>query len=164
MNVFTKTAIVAASFVPAALLAQAVPAPTYVMKAGASDLYERQSSELVLKSTQDAKVRSFATMMIADHTKSTSDVKAAAMQAKVKVGTPKLEPMQAANIAKLRKATGTARDQMYWEQQKAAHAMALELHQSYATAGTVEPLKAVAAATAPVVQHHIEMLNNGGAM
>jgi putative membrane protein len=149
---------------PAAAFAQAMPAKTFVAKAGASDMYEIQSSQLVLATTQDPKVREFANSMIADHTKSTADIKAAAAQDKVKAGKPKLEPMQAANIRKLRAAKGTARDQEYWNQQKTSHQMALELHQTYSQGGDAPALKATAAQVVPVVQHHIDMLNNGGSM
>ena len=148
----------ALAIMPAAVHAQAVTPKTYVAKAGASDLYEKQSSQLVLASTKDAKVRQFANQMIAHHTKSTNDVKAAARQAGIAVPPPKLEPMQASNIAKLRAAKGTARDQAYIQQQKVAHQQALALHQGYAANGTAAPLKTAAAAIAPVVQTHIDEL------
>lgn len=131
---------------------------TYVAKAGASDLYERTSSQLVLQSTKDAKIRDFATMMIRDHQKSTADLKRAATAARVAVPAPKLEPAQAQMVAELRRATGAARDRLYVTQQRTAHQQALALHSGYAQNGTAAPLKTVAAATAPVVQHHIEML------
>lgn len=131
---------------------------TYVAKAGASDLYERTSSQLVLQSTKDAKIRDFATMMIRDHQKSTADVKRAAAASRIAVPAPKLEPAQAQMIAELRRATGTQRDRLYVTQQRTAHQQALALHGGYARSGTAAPLKTVAAATAPVVQHHIEML------
>lgn len=56
--------------------AQVMSPAEYVKMAGASDLYERQSSELVLQSTKNPEIRDFATMMIAHHTQSTADVKA----------------------------------------------------------------------------------------
>ncbi|MEH3041763.1 MAG: DUF4142 domain-containing protein [Sphingomonas paucimobilis] len=135
------------------------PAPaTYVAKAGASDLYERTSSQMVLQSTKDAKIRDFATMMLRDHAKSTADVKRAATASRVAVPAPKLEPAQAQMVAELRRATGAQRDRLYVTQQRTAHQQALALHSGYARNGTAAPLKTVAAATAPVVQHHIEML------
>ena len=139
----------------------AAPATTgadYVAKAGASDLYERTSSQLMLSSTRSAKIREFATMMLRDHVKSTADVKRAAAAARVRVPAPKLEPEQARMIAELRAASGTERDQVYVQQQQTAHDKALALHSGYAQSGDAESLRAVAAATAPVVQHHIEML------
>ena len=146
--------------VPAApLLAQSVTPSTYVKKAGASDLYEKESSRLMLASSKNAKLRQYATMMIGDHTASTNEVKAAAMKARLRAMPPKLDATGLANMAALRRARGTARDALYIAQQKKSHRMALELQQSYASSGTSEPLKMTAGKIVPVVQHHIEMLD-----
>jgi putative membrane protein len=143
---------------PAAVMAQAVPTPTYVMKAGASDLFERQSGSL-LSTSHNPKVRSFAMMMVRDHAKSTADVKAAARASRVAVKPPRLNAMQARNLAALRNARGEARDRLYVEQQKAAHQDALALQQTYAQSGRAAPLRRVAGRIIPEVQHHIEMLS-----
>lgn len=160
MNRFYTAAVLIA--LPAyALSAQApVPASTYVMKAGASDLYEKTSSQLVLATTTNPKLKSFAQMMVTDHTKSTADVKAAATAAHVKVAPPKLDAVGAKNVAALRAAKGTARDRLYVTQQKAAHEKALALQQGYAANGTVPGLKTVAAGIVPVVQTHITELQS----
>lgn len=158
MTRITIFAAALATFAAAPLAAQTTDSATYVAKAAAGDLYERTSSQLVLQSTQNPKIREFATMMVRDHAKSTADVKKAATAARVRVPAAKLEPAQAQMVADLRRATGTQRDQTYLTQQKAAHGQALALHSGYAQGGTAAPLKTVAAATAPVVQHHIDML------
>ncbi|GGB24698.1 hypothetical protein GCM10011380_12800 [Sphingomonas metalli] len=152
------TPMAATLLVAAPAVAQTVSPATYVAKAGASDRFEMESSRLVLGSTKDPKVRDFANQMIADHTQSTQQVKAAAKQAGITVPPPKLEPMQAKNVAELRRATGTARDQLYMQQQRTAHQMALDLHQGYAQNGSSAPLKAVAAQITPVVQSHMQHL------
>jgi putative membrane protein len=140
--------------------ASTTPAAVYVAKAGASDMYEKQSSQLVLQSTTDAKIRQFADMMLRDHTTSTEDVKAAAATDRIAVPAPKLEPAQAKMIADLRAASGPVRDKLYVKQQRMAHQQALALHSGFAQSGDKAALKGVAAATAPVVQHHIEMLQS----
>jgi putative membrane protein len=151
-------ALAAAATLSGPASAQAMSPEQYVAAAGASDLYERQSSQLVLRSTRDAKVRQFATMMLADHAKSTAQVNAAAARARVQAGPPQLDAQKAQMIAQLQAATGPARDAAYVSQQKAAHAQALTLHQDYAANGSSAPLKAVATAVVPVIQHHIDML------
>jgi len=79
---------------PTIAAAQAAPTPaTYVMKAGAGDQYEIQSSRLVLATTKNAELKQFATMMVADHTKSTADVKAAAMRSNLTPKPPMLDAM-----------------------------------------------------------------------
>lgn len=138
--------------------AQVMSGPMFVATAGASDLYEKTSSQLVLETTQDPAIRSFATMMVADHAKSTAAVKAAAAKARIKSAPPKLNPAQAEMIAQLRAEPAATRDAAYVAQQKTAHAQALNVHKTYAMEGTVAPLKATAAQIAPVVQHHIDML------
>ncbi len=64
------------------------------------------------------------------------------------------------DVAALRATTGTARDRLYVEQQKAAHQRALTLHQTYAQNGTAAPLKTIAASIAPVVKAHIGELSS----
>ncbi|CAM3327393.1 DUF4142 domain-containing protein [Sphingomonas antarctica] len=144
---------------PTAVMAQAIPASTYLIKAGASDLFERQSGT-VMSSSRNPKVRSFATMMVRDHGQSTAEVKAAARAAHLAPKAPRLDTMQARNLTALRNARGEARDRLYIEQQKAAHQDALALQQGYATDGRVAPLRRVAGKIVPVVQHHIEMLSS----
>lgn len=145
--------------VPTVVAAQSAPSPaTYVMKAGASDQYEIQSSNLVKASTKNDALKQFATMMVSDHTKSTADVKAAATQSGVTPKPPMLDPMGRKNIAALKASKGPARDALYIRQQKTAHQQALALHQSFAASGSAAALKEVASTIAPTVQHHIEML------
>ena len=86
------------------------------------------------------------------------------MKAGLHLAPPKLMPMQASDIAKLRAAQGPARDKLYLQQQKTSHDMALQLQQGYAGNGTSAPLKAAAAKITPVVQEHIAMLNKMGSM
>jgi putative membrane protein len=154
--IFSAAAALAVSAAPA--LAQSMGPAAFVAAAGASDLYEQQSSQLVLQTTKDAKVRQFANMMISDHGKSTQQVKAAARQAGLNPGMPHLNPEQTQMIAQLRAATGPARDTAYVSQQKTAHQQAIKLHQDYAANGSAASLKAAASAIVPVVQHHIDML------
>jgi len=157
-RILLATAIVAAPL--AAVQAQAPVTPaTYVKMAGASDQYEIQSSRLLLQTTQNAKLRDYANMMIADHEKSTADVKAAAQAAGLTVAPPRLDATGLRNVAALRATKGTLRDQLYVRQQKTSHDKALALHQGYAANGSAASLKTAAGQIVPVVQHHIEMLN-----
>ena len=154
-----NTALIIFSVLAAAPAAAQVMAPAeYVNTAGASDLYERQSSQIVLQTTQDPKVRQFAQQMIAEHTTSTADVKAAAARSRVPVAPPALMPAQSELIAELRAESGPARDAIYLAQQKASHNQALDVQKAYAMDGTAPALKAAAGKTVPVVESHIAML------
>jgi len=137
----------------------APPTPIFLAKAGASDLYERQASQIVAATTRDGRVRRFANEMIRDHTKSTQMVKSAAMRSGLHPRPPMLQPQQRRMIADLRRASGRMRDHMYLDQQRQAHADALALMQDYASTGSTPALRRAAGDIAPVVQHHIDMLN-----
>jgi putative membrane protein len=138
--------------------AQVMTPAEYVKTAGASDLYERESAKLVLTTTRDPKVRDFANMMLEIHTKSSADVKAAAMRSRMKVAPPMLMPAQAEMLAQLRAEQGASRDAAYIAQQRAAHGQALTVQKAYAMDGTAPPLRAAAAKIVPVVEDHIAML------
>lgn len=157
LPLFASLAALAAA--PALSQAVAPMSPDeYVRTAGASDLYEIQSSQIVLQSTADPKIKAFAQGMIRDHTKSTAMVKAAATKSKVAAAPPQLMPLQAELIAELQAENGSARDATYIAQQKTAHTQALNVQKAYAMDGTAPALKATAAGIVPVVQHHIMML------
>lgn len=145
-------------FLSGPAFAQAMPASEYVMTAGASDLFERTSSTVVLQTSADPKVQRFAKMMLIAHAKSTATVKAAAARAHVAAPPPKLTPAQAEMIAQLRAETGPARDADYVAQQKAAHSQALAVQQAYARDGSAAPLRQAASMIVPVVQQHIAIL------
>jgi putative membrane protein len=144
--------------VAAPVFAQAMPAGAYVKAAGASDLFERQSAQMMLKSTRDPKIKSFASMMIHDHGESTAMVKAAAMRSGLHPKPPMLMPKQSQMLAELRMKHGTDRDMTYVTQQKAAHDEALALQEGYASSGSAPALRMAAGKIVPVVKHHIEML------
>jgi putative membrane protein len=138
----------------------APPSRVFVAKAGASDLYERTASQLVLGTTRDREVRRFATMMVADHSKSTQMIKSAARRSGLHPRPPVLEPQQRRMLADLRHARGRDRDRLYIDQQKQAHQDALGLMQDYASTGADRPLARAAQDIVPVIQHHIDMLGS----
>lgn len=146
-----------AGFMLAGAAHAALPPADFVKKAGASDLYEVTASRLET-SSKNPKVRAFATEMVKDHTKSTAEVKAAALKSGLKPTTPVLEPAQAADITALKAVSGAARDSLYITQQKAAHQEALALHKDNAAGSSAPALKAASAKIVPVVEHHIHEL------
>lgn len=162
------SALAALAFAAPPLSAQA-PAPAspssmpttakpYVIMAGASDLYEIQSSQWALQKSQNPAVRQFAQMMIDHHSMTTQQVTAAARSAGMEPMTPVLQDAQARMLSELQPLTGTAFDAAYLNQQRTAHQMALALHSNYARSGDSPALKQAAAGAVPVVQRHIEQL------
>lgn len=146
------------AWTPAGTLAPTPPAPTFLMFAGAGDLYEIQSSQLVLQTTQNPDIRRFAQMMVEHHTKTTQDAAAAAMRAGMTPPTPMLDAPKMAMLASLQKYDGVERDRLYLAQQMMAHKEALGLMKTYAETGDTPELKAAAQTTIPIVQSHLSMV------
>lgn len=155
MKTFTLLTAAAVALAPVAASAIALPAKTYVMKAGASDMFETESSKLVTGGA-DPRVASFATMMIADHGKSTSDVMAAASADGLPAMTAKMTPKQLSMLDSLKRTSGTARDTLYKKQQIAAHRDTLMFQKQYATSGDKPHLKETAGMIVPVVETHLD--------
>jgi putative membrane protein len=155
----------------AAMVAEAAmdqPAPAameFVRMAGASDLYEIQSSQLVMQTTQNDEVRDFAQMMIDHHTMTTQTVMRAAQAAGMTPPPPALDQRKSDMIRQLQAAQGMARDNLYIQQQVMAHQEALTLHTSYSRNGDTAELKTAAGTAVPIVARHynqIMAMQNGG--
>jgi putative membrane protein len=129
---------------------------TYVDKAAAGDLFEIESSKLALQKTKDPQIRSFAQMMIRDHTASTIKLKAVLKKEKINAPAPALDPDHQAQLDSLKAESDSTFDRAYVKAQLQGHKDALALHQSYAASGADKGLKAFAASTAKVVETHLE--------
>lgn len=128
----------------------------FVETIGASDMFEVESSKLAQTMSKTDAVKSFADMMVKDHTKSTADLKAAANQASPRIAVrPKLTAEQQGDLDRL-KASGAGFDRLYAELQVAGHERALAALEGYARAGESPPLKEFASKTAVVVSQHFE--------
>lgn len=130
----------------------------YVMKAGAGDLYEIQSSQIALQKSRNRQVRALATMLITHHRMTTRDVTAAARRDGLRPAAPMLEPHQRAMIADLRKPTRDF-DRLFLDQQRTAHEEALRLHENYARSGDRPALRMAATKAVPIVQGHISRID-----
>ena len=145
---------------PAATLptpADEASAPDFVRLAAESDMFEIQSSQMAAERAQNADVKAFARMMIEAHNKSTADLKAA-LQASGQAITPPPQPSEevAEDLNELREVEAGDFDKEYIDAQVDAHQSALNLMQRYAGDGDVPELQAFAAATAPVIQQHLD--------
>lgn len=159
MKTLPLLAAAAFALTPVVASAIAVPAKTYVMKAGASDMFEIESSKLVTDSS-DPQIASFANQMITDHTKSTSDVMAAAQADGVTAPPPMMTPKQKAMIDSLKATNGKKRDLLYKKDQIAAHTETLAFQKEYAMSGDKPNLKSTAGTIVPVVQSHLAMVKD----
>jgi putative membrane protein len=137
-------------------MAAPMMAPAFVDAAAASDMFEVESSKLAMTKGKSAAVKNFATMMVADHTKSTTDLKAAAAKATPAVTVvPKMTAQQQSDLDGLKNA-GADFDVMYSQKQVVGHEKALAMLRDYAARGNAPALKDFAGKTAPVVAGHLD--------
>ncbi len=134
---------------------QQITAEEFVATAASSDMFEISSSELAKEKSDTAAVTEFADMMITDHTKSSTELKAAAESAGISVPA-EMAQKQTSQLQQLEALSDDAFDAAYIDAQVLAHQEALALMEGYAENGDEEALKAHAAKTAPVIQQHYE--------
>jgi putative membrane protein len=138
-------------------------APGFLAHAASSDQFEIQSSQLALQMSQNAAVRNFANMMIADHNRMSQAMAAAAQSAGIAPLPPVLLPEQQAALDQLRASgSGPNFDMAYRQAQITAHQQALGLMQNYAVSGDVPALRTAAQQAIPAIQMHLQqaqMLN-----
>jgi len=132
-------------------------APDFVAKAGASDMFEVEAAKLAKTKAKSPEVKKFAADMVAAHTKSTEGLKKAiADSGQTTLTLPAALPGDLQDkLSDLGKADNF--DKAYMENQVDAHQAALDVMQRYAQDGDVPAIKTFAAATAPVVQQHLDM-------
>jgi putative membrane protein len=131
-------------------------AANFVTLAAASDMFEIQSSKIALQRSTNPDVKRFAQMMIDAHTKTTAALtRLVAGQSNLSLPTSLPSDLQA-KLDQLGSVSPADFDSTYLNDQIDGHQSALNVMQRYAKDGDLEPLKRFAAATAPVVQQHLD--------
>jgi putative membrane protein len=132
----------------------------FVATVAGSDMYEIQSGKLAQSKGSSDAVKQMGAKLVTDHTKSSSDLKAAAAAASPAVTVPTALPAELeTKLTALKAATGAEFDRLFVEQQKAGHQKTLGVLQGFASGGTAPSLKDFATKTAPVVQAHLDQMN-----
>jgi putative membrane protein len=132
----------------------------FVTEAAQSDMFEIQSSQAAMNST-NASVKSFAQKMIADHDKTTAELKAAVGTSGVQATLPTaMSSSQQSMLTKLHGLHGKEFDSQYDSDQVSAHKDAVSLYQRYSSGGDNAKLKVWAGTTLPALQQHLEMAQN----
>ena len=129
----------------------------FANKAGPAGLFEIQSSQLALTTSQNADIKTFAQKMIDDHTKAADDLKAAAAKDGVTVPAT-LDADGMANMQKLQSAKGADFDALYVQMQTDAHIAAVGLYAGYTQNGQAGAIKDHAAKTLPTLKMHYDMV------
>jgi putative membrane protein len=138
----------------------------FVKTAAISDMYEIQASQLAQTKATSADVKTFADRMIADHTKTSDQLKSLVANKPGMTPPTSIDAKHRAFLAKLRSASGANFDTLYAQQQIHAHYEAVMLFTSESQKGKDSDLKNFASQTLPTLQQHLSMaqqLPKGGA-
>ncbi len=129
----------------------------FVMEAASSDMFEIASSKLAAERADPA-TKIFATQMIADHTKTSTEMKQMVDSGKVKATIPTaMSSAQKDMLDKLNGLQGADFTKQYHSDQVSAHKDAVDLFKRYGDGGDNAELKAWAAKTRPALEHHLMM-------
>ncbi len=120
---------------------------------------EMEMSKLAQTKAQNAEVKKFAAMMIADHTKASSELKALAAKQNVALPTT-LSSSHQSTLEDLQGLSGAEFDRAYVEAMVDAHETDVELFREQAEDddATMAEARAFAAKTLPTLQKHLEMI------
>lgn len=136
-------------------MAMPTSAMAYMKMAHSGDMFEIESSRLALQMSQNAAVRSFAQMMVNDHTRMMNEMMAMAPQMGMSMSSMPMIPHHAKMLTALRASSGSSFDMMYKRDQMMAHKEAMMMHQTYAARGDNPALRAMAARAVPAIKMHM---------
>jgi len=128
----------------------------FVKEVAVSDMFEIESSKLAA-TKGDAATKTFAAQMVTDHTKTSTELKAAVAGNSALPIPTALDSSHQSKLDKLTGLSGADFVKEYRSLQVSAHKDAVNLFKRYADGGEDAKLKAWAAKTLPALQHHLEM-------
>ena len=129
----------------------------FVKEVAISDMFELQSNKLG-EERGNAQEKTFAAMMIKDHTKTSDELKALVKSGDVKAELPtQLDSSHQSKLDKLGGYKGDDFTSEFASQQVSAHKDAVSLFERHAKGGDNPKLKDWAGRTLTALQHHLEM-------
>jgi putative membrane protein len=129
----------------------------FVKEVAISDMFEIESSKLA-QDKGNAPEKKFASQMITDHTKTSTELKGLVDSGKGKAELPTaLDSSHQSKLDKLKGESGKDFSSDFDSMQVSAHKDAVSLFQRYAKGGDNADLKNWAGKTLPTLQHHLKM-------
>jgi putative membrane protein len=129
----------------------------FVKEVATSDMFEIASNKLA-EDKGNAPEKAFASKMVADHTKTSTELKGLVSSGKVKANLPDaLDSSHQSQLDKLKGASGKDFSSDFDSDQVSAHKDAVSLFERYAKGGDNADLKDWAGKTLPTLQHHLQM-------
>ena len=141
---------------PPAMPALAAADQTFINMAATSDAVETQSSQLATTKARGARVKQYASKMIADHAKADQQLMTIAQSKGV---TPDTTPPEMATtmMSKLSADKPAMFDRDYLQGQVAVHQVAVKAFEDEIANGQDPDVKAFATATLPTIKQHLTM-------
>lgn len=131
--------------------------PDFVHEVAISDMFEIESSKLAAQKSDDPATKTFAEQMVTDHTKTSTELKAAVASDPKSPIPNTMDSSHQGMLDKLKGLSGADFTKQYHDDQVSAHKGAVALFERYAKGGDSETLKSWASSTLPTLQHHLEM-------
>jgi putative membrane protein len=134
----------------------------FVKEVAISDMFEVESNKLA-QAKGNAPEKAFASQMVTDHTKTSTELKGLVSSGKVKAELPTaLDSSHQSKLDKLKSANGKDFSSDYNSYQVSAHEDAVSLFERYAKGGDNSDLKDWAGKTLPALKHHLDMAKELG--
>jgi putative membrane protein len=127
---------------------------TFTTGAASGNTLEIETSRFALEKSQNQDVKSYAQMMIDDHTKVGEQMKTAMQNAGLEPPADKMSPKHQDMVDKLKQAGEGKFDSQYVAVQLKAHEEAINLFSNYAKTGDNAELKQFAQNTLPSLEKH----------
>jgi putative membrane protein len=129
----------------------------FVKEVAISDMFEIDSSKLA-QDKGTAPEKTFASQMVTDHTKTSTELRGLVTSGKVKAELPTaLDSSHQSNLDKLKGESGKDFSSDFDSVQVSAHKDAISLFERYAKSGDNAALKDWAGKTIPMLKHHLDM-------
>jgi putative membrane protein len=129
----------------------------FIKEVAISDMFEIQSNKLAQEKGNAAE-KSFASQMVTDHTKTSTELKTLVSSGKVKAEVPAaLDSSHQSKLDKLKEKSGKDFSSDFDSMQVSAHKDAVSLFERYAKDGQNADLKDWAGKTLPALKHHLEL-------
>jgi putative membrane protein len=147
---------------PTSNLANTNPADTAVtdkdefpLKAASGGMMEVQLGQLAQKNGQSQRVKNFGAMMVKDHSKANTELKAIAESKNISLPTT-LIPEHQEHVTMLQKVTGAEFDKQYMEMMTKDHQEDIDEFDKASKSSADADIKAFATKTLPVLRVHLD--------
>ncbi|WP_285056003.1 DUF4142 domain-containing protein [Pedobacter ginsengisoli] len=160
----SDTSEMAADSMAAADTVSMAPAPVsadtaFTSKAAIGGMAEVELGKLAQEKASNAKVKDFASMMVKDHGKANEELKAIASSKNILLPAT-LDQEHKTKLEELKLKSGADFDKAYAAAMVAGHQKTLTLMEDGSANLKDAELKGFAARTAPVVKHHLDLINS----